>query len=241
MPIPYTPGDPLTCQEIRELDVLTIEHVGIPGLVLMENAGRAAAEFIYDRLFAPQRAEVLVLCGPGNNGGDGLVVARYLRNGGVRVAVALAAAPGRYQGDAGTNLGIYRRLQAPLLDATTPAGLDELRRRANAADVIVDALLGTGARGAPTGVVAELIRIANAAERARRVAIDIPSGLDADTGQVADPCLRADATVTFVAAKPGFAAAAAAQVLGRVVVADIGVPRELIPGRTEPRTAGLDS
>lgn len=231
MPIPYLPGDPLTTQEIRELDVLTIEHVGIPGLVLMENAARAVAEFVYGKLVNPSASQVLLLCGPGNNGGDGFVVARYLRNGGVKVAVALAAPAGRYQGDAATNLGIYRRLEEPLLDATAPEQMEAVRRRAEEADVIIDALLGTGSRGAPTGVIADLVRIANAAPRARRVAVDIPTGLDADSGQAAEPCFCADATITFIAAKVGFSAPAARAVLGRVVVADIGVPRELIPGR----------
>lgn len=233
MATPYTPGDPLTCQEIRELDVLTIEHVGIPGLVLMENAARAVAEFIHDKLVHPHAAQALLLCGPGNNGGDGFVVARYLRNAGVRVAVALACPASRYQGDAAINLGIYLRMEGEHIDAATPDGLAAVRQRAASADVIVDALLGTGSRGAPTGLMAELVRLANAVPRCMRVAVDIPTGLNADTGEVSEPCFRADATITFVAPKVGFAAPAARRVLGRVVVADIGVPRELIPGRKD--------
>ena len=233
MAIPYVAGEPLTCQQIRELDILAIEHVGIPGLVLMENAARSVAEFVYDSLLDPQHAAVLLLCGPGNNGGDGLVVARHLRNAGVGVTVALAAAQERYTGDAAVNLRIYERLGDPLLPAETPEGIESTRAAAQQTDVIVDALLGTGSRGAPRGVTAELVRMANNAPRARRVAIDIPTGLDGDSGEVYDPCFRADATVTFVAPKIGFAQDAARAVVGRVVVADIGVPRELIPGRKE--------
>jgi hydroxyethylthiazole kinase-like uncharacterized protein yjeF len=233
MAIPYEPGDALTCQEIRELDILAIEHVGIPGIVLMENAARAVAEFTYGTLPNPTHSHALLLCGPGNNGGDGFAVARHLRNAGVKVTVALATPRDKSRGDAGLNLGIYERMEGTVLDASEPEKLEPLRAQIRAADVIVDALLGTGSEGAPRGVMAELIRLANAAPRARRVAIDIPSGLSADTGEVSEPCFKADATVTFVAPKVGFAVKAARAVLGRVVVADIGVPRELIPGRKE--------
>jgi hydroxyethylthiazole kinase-like uncharacterized protein yjeF len=233
MAIPYEPGDALTCQEIRELDILAIEHVGIPGIVLMENAARAVAEYVYGALLNPTRSHVLLLCGPGNNGGDGFAVARHLRNAGVIVTVALAAPRAKSKGDAGLNLGIYERMEGAVCDASEAEGFKQVRAAAGSADVIVDALLGTGSEGAPRGVMVELIRLANAASRARRVAIDIPSGLDADTGEVSTPCFKADATVTFVAPKVGFAAKAARAVVGRVVVADIGVPRELIPGRQE--------
>ena len=233
MTIPYNPGDALTCQEIRELDILAIEHVGIPGMVLMENAARAVAECIYQALLDPVSSHVLLLCGPGNNGGDGFVAARHLRNAGVKVTVILAAAREKYRGDAALNLAIYERMEGTLLDATDESQRKAIRNQIGSSDVIVDALLGTGSSGAPRGVIAELIRLANAAPRARRVAVDIPSGLDADSGEVSEPCFRADATVTFVAAKTGFASDAAQAALGRVSVADIGVPRELIPGRKE--------
>jgi hydroxyethylthiazole kinase-like uncharacterized protein yjeF len=233
MGIPYVSGEALTIQQIRELDILAIEHVGIPGIVLMENAARNVAEFVYGTLLNPRQSRVLVLCGVGNNGGDGFAVARQLRNAGVQVAVALAAPREKSRGDAALNLAIYQRMEGLLIDAFEPNALEEVRRQAEPADVIVDALLGTGSQGAPRGVIAELIRLANAPRRARRVAIDIPSGLDADTGEVHEPCFRADATVTFVAAKAGFSKPAARGVLGRVIVADIGTPRELVPGRKE--------
>jgi len=233
MNIPYDPGDALTCQEIRELDILAIEHVGIPGVVLMENAARAVAECIYQALLNPPDARVLFLCGPGNNGGDGFVAARHLRNGGVKVAVVLAAARETYRGDAALNLAIYERMEGTLFNATDEKQRKEINAQIGSSDVIVDALLGTGSTGAPRGLIADLIKTANAAPGARRVAVDVPTGLNADTGEVGTPCFRADATVTFVAAKVGFSSKAARKVLGRVVVADIGVPRELIPGRKE--------
>jgi hydroxyethylthiazole kinase-like uncharacterized protein yjeF len=227
MSLPYVAGEPLSCRQIRELDRLAIEQIGVPGVVLMENAARSVAEFIYSLLPNPARARVLLLCGPGNNGGDGLAAARHLSNAGVTVAVALAAPPERCKGDAATNLAIYQHLGGTLIDASTPGEMGHVRQEAAVAEVIVDGLLGTGSKGAPQGTMAELIEIANAAPRARRVAIDIPSGLDADSGEVGEPCFRADATVTFVAEKVGFRAAAARTVLGRVLVVGIGVPREL--------------
>ena len=240
MSIPYPPGEALTCQQIRELDVLAIEHVGMPGIVLMENAGRGTAEFIYGTLVDPASARALILCGPGNNGGDGFVVARHLYNAGVTVVVALAAPPEKSLGDAGVNLAILQRMDVKVVLAYEDTGLDAVRRAAGDADVIVDALLGTGSTGAPRKTVATLIGLANTAPCARRIAIDIPSGLDADRGDVYQPCFRAAATVTMVAPKAGFASPAAREVVGRVVVVDIGVPRGLIPGR-QTGDGGLDS
>ena len=168
MAIPYEPGDALTRQEIRELDILAIEHVGIPGIVLMENAARAVADYVYAALLNPSRSHVLLLCGPGNNGGDGFVVARHLRNAGVKVTVVLATPRDKSKGDAGLNLGIYERMEGTLLDASQPDGLEQVRAQIRGADVIVDALLGTGSEGAPRGVIAELVQLANAASRASR-------------------------------------------------------------------------
>jgi NAD(P)H-hydrate epimerase len=238
--IPYRPGEALTCQQIRELDVLAIEHVGVPGIVLMENAGRGVAHFVYDCLVNPAADQVLILCGAGNNGGDGLVVARHLHNAGVPVMIALSVAPERLKGDAGTNLRIVENMKISRVNAFESTGLDAARDHAQRAAIILDALLGTGSRGAPRGVMAELVQIANSAPRARRIAVDIPSGLDGDTGQPNEPCFRADATVTMVAAKTGFAAPAAAAYVGRVVVVDIGGPRRLVPGRVgrAPMDAG---
>ncbi len=231
MALPYPPGEALTCQQIRELDVLAIEHVGVPGIVLMENAGRRCAEVIHRALVHPRGEQVLVLCGSGNNGGDGFVAARHLHNSGVPVTVALAAAPARVRGDAAVNLRILERMGLPFLPAYEPGGLAQAEAVADRAAVIVDALLGTGSSGELRAPMAALVRTANAARRARRIAIDLPSGLNADTGEPHEPCFRADATVTMVAAKVGFEAPAARSFVGRVVVVDIGVPRELIPGR----------
>jgi NAD(P)H-hydrate epimerase len=234
--IHWEPGEPLTCQQMRELDVLAIEHLGIPGIILMENAARAVTEFVYSILVRPHSERVVVLCGAGNNGGDGFAVARQLHNAGVDVSVVLGSPAERLSGDASVNCAIFQRMEGTVIGPEV--SLDLLQTRIQTAEVLIDALLGTGASGPPRGRSAELIDLANAALRARRVAIDLPSGLDADRGVVHEPCFRADATITFVAEKTGFSSAAARQVLGRVVVADIGIPQKLIPGREKSAVRG---
>lgn len=227
----YPGGEALTVQQIRDIDVLAIEHVGIPGVVLMENAGRGCAAFIYRALLRPDSDRVLILAGPGNNGGDGFVIARHLLNASVGVTVALATAPNEVRGDAATNLRILERISAPIIRADEQAGMETVRQIAAGTTLIVDALLGTGARGAPRGTLAELVVLANAST-ARRIAIDMPTGMDADSGEVFSPCFRADVTLTMVAAKVGFQATSEARdVVGRVEVIDIGAPTGLIPGR----------
>lgn len=238
MAIPYEPGRPLPCEQVRELDRIAIEQVGIPGIVLMENAARGAAEFIFTLIANSPATPTTILCGPGNNGGDGFAIARHLRNAGVPVTVVLAAPQSRYTSDAAANLAVYRHMSGPLLDATTPDGLQQSRHAIAQSRVIVDALLGTGSRGNPRGVAADLVLAANEHAAATKVAIDIPSGLDGDTGVPGDPCFRADATVTFVAAKIGFSQPGAADFTGRVIVADIGIPRDLIPTREKNSRSG---
>lgn len=232
--------EPLTCQQVRDLDAYAIQRLGIPGVVLMENAGRNAAEFILRTLADPDRHEVVVLCGPGNNGGDGFVIARHLHNAAVKVRVILATAPEKIRGDAAINLAILERMGLELLPAFEPDGLARARESLERATVIIDALLGTGSTGAPRGVIAQLVRWANAVPRAHRVAIDIPSGLDADRGQIGEPCFRAATTITMVAPKIGFLTPAARDVLGEVVVVDIGAPPPGGVGEKSSATA-LDS
>jgi NAD(P)H-hydrate epimerase len=224
MPIRYLAPPPLSCRSIRDVDRYAIETLGFPGVVLMENAARSVAEIAYDMLPSAD-AGVLVLCGPGNNGGDGFVVARLLHVAGVRATVVISDQP--VTPDAMTNLAIIERMRLPFVDARTPDGIAAARAATASAGIIVDALLGTGARGAPRAGMAELIRMANDAP-ARRVAVDIPSGLDGDSGAASDPCFQADLTVTFVAEKLGFSQPAARAVTGRVVVVGIGAP--LPPG-----------
>jgi NAD(P)H-hydrate epimerase len=201
---------------MRALDRHTIETLGVPGALLMESAGRAVAEAaLAERAAAARGGDVLVVCGAGNNGGDGLVAARHLALLGVPVRVALVAEPRRLAPDAAANLARARAAGVPI--ATGPV------RTAGAA-VIVDALFGTGLARAVTGAPAAAIRrIAAARPCARVVAVDLPSGLDADTGQCHGPCVAADLTVTIALPKLGLALEPGRTLAGRVLVARIGI------------------
>ena len=214
----------LTRAQVREVDRRAIEEFGLPGIVLMENAGRGAAALLHER--APQ-ARVGIVCGKGNNAGDGFVIARHLANLGHDVRLLLACDPAELRGDAALNWHVVDRMRLPTtrLEAATQG---DWERTLAGADWIVDALLGTGAVGPPRGAIATAIAAVNAVAGrggARVLAVDLPSGLDCDSGVVAEPCIRADCTATFVAPKVGFETRAARGVLGEVRVVDIGAPR----------------
>jgi len=220
----------LTRAEVREIDRLAIEEFGLPGIVLMENAGAGVARLL-DGLDVG--GPVVVACGHGNNGGDGFVIARHLEAAGHRVLLLLAAAADAYGGDAAINLRIAERSGLAIVDL---AAADEAAWRAELATAawIVDALLGTGAVGPARGSAAVAIGAINAVRQAsagpwpRVLAVDLPSGLDCDTGLAAGACVRADATATFVASKRGFSTAQAAAFTGTVHVVGIGAPRRLL-------------
>jgi NAD(P)H-hydrate epimerase len=216
----------LTRDEVRAFDRRAIEALGLPGAVLMENAGRSAAEEVL-RLLAARGAtpgRVVVLCGAGNNGGDGYVIARHLLNAGVDVRLCSCVPVARLAGDAALNRRVAEALG---LRVASIEDLDALAREApgwEGADVLVDALLGTGFRGQVRPPLDAVIAAANAAEVGARLAVDLPSGLDCDSGEPAGATLRADVTVTFVARKRGFDHPPSAEWTGRIVVAGIGVP-----------------
>ena len=214
---------PLTRAEVREIDRRAIEEFGLPGIVLMENAGRNAALLLHER--APA-ARVAIACGKGNNAGDGFVIARHLVNLGHDVRLLLACDPEEYRGDAAVNRGVVEKMGLPVA-RLADAPREEWERSLAGADWIVDALLGTGAVGAPRGAIATAIEAVNAVAARDHVgvfAVDLPSGLDCDTGQAAGACIRASLTGTFVARKTGFDTPGAAAFLGDVRVLDIGAP-----------------
>ncbi|MBM4023624.1 MAG: NAD(P)H-hydrate epimerase [Planctomycetes bacterium] len=224
---------PLFRAEVRDIDRIAIEEYGVPGVVLMENAGAGTARLLESLGI---RGPVAVACGKGNNGGDGFVIARHLDVAGHPVKLLLACRSDEVRGDAAINLRIATRSG---LTIECLAGGDETTWAAvlAGADWIVDALLGTGASGPPTGTIAAAIRGIGAARAggSRVLAVDLPSGLDADTGAAAGDCVRADATATFVARKPGFDAPAAGAFTGRVHIVGIGAPRaavERVSGRS---------
>ena len=216
----------LSRAEVREVDHRAIAEYGLPGIVLMENAGRNAAALLRE-LGAVGR--VAIVCGKGNNAGDGFVIARHLETMGLEPRLLLAAADG-YAGDAAINHGVAVKAGLPIVHLAE-AGPADWNRELGRAAWIVDALLGTGATGAAHGGIAVAIEAINAVRslgEARVFAVDLPSGLDCDTGLPLGPCVRADVTGTFVARKRGFDRPDSEAFTGRVHVLDIGVPRRLL-------------
>lgn len=213
----------MTRAELREVDRRAIEEFGLPGLVLMENAGRNAAALL---LNLGIQGPVAICCGKGNNAGDGFVIARHLENAGVEVRVLLAVSATAIRGDAAVELDVLRRARTPVVDAPPEIATvwpDELAR----ADWIVDALLGTGTRLPIQEPFVSAIAAINAAGR-KVLAIDLPSGLDCDTAAGRDDCVRATHTASFVARKPCFDHPSVRAITGPIHVLDIGVPRSLL-------------
>jgi len=220
----------ITRQQSREVDRRAIEEYGMTGLVLMENAGRGAADLLC-RLAETESGgrlgPVAVCCGKGNNAGDGFVIARHLDLRGHEVRVLVWADPTELTGDAGTNFCILRHTDVPIELFGNRHDAPRLAARIAGVDWIVDALLGTGARGEPRSPLDAVIDQLNAVA-AKRLAVDLPSGLDCDTGVAARHTIRAAETGTFVAMKHGFTTPGAEQFTGRIHVLDIGAPRQLV-------------
>lgn len=223
----------LNRQQCRDADAAATNKFKIPSIVLMENAGRSCV----DRLMwhHPQgklkELSVLILCGPGNNGGDGFVMARHLYNHGVPVKVILFARAESYSDDALINLNSLSRLRLPVIEFDPDWSVEKVdsvfsKIKRHATSWVVDAMLGTGATGDPRPAMAKAIVAVNRLD-ARRLAVDIPTGLDCDTGKVSATAFQADLTCTFIDRKPGFESDAAAEVLGVVTVVDIGAPAEI--------------
>ena len=221
----------LTVAQIRAVDAIAVCDFGMNSLVLMENAGRGCADWIDTKL--NRSSDVVVLCGPGNNGGDGLVIARHLHAMGHRLSLWMVAEHGKLSHDAEANLKIVEQTKIRIGwigDWLSPPELDrawnQLRTDCTNSQMVIDALLGTGATGRPRPMMADILRLANAS-MLQRIAIDIPTGLDAETGQPSDPTFHADTTLTFVAKKPGFLESCATAYLGSVHILPIGVPPEV--------------
>lgn len=242
----------LTAAEMREVDRLTVERFGISGTQLMENAGRSVAEFVLHqvsfRFQSPVRS-VVVLCGKGNNGGDGFVVARHLRQEIRHTSVLLFASPSELRGDAALNFQRWRDDGGETLAVENEAAWQAAWPRIATADVVLDALLGTGLRGAATGLIAKAIsdlnsfsRDATAATPALIISVDIPSGMASDGESAEGPALRAHHTVTFTAPKIGQLVSNDASSCGSLNIRAIGSPPELIDelGKGSLRCSGPD-
>jgi len=222
---------------MRTLDRWTIEH-GTPGHVLMERAGAGAVRVLRERLRRP-RGPVVVVCGRGNNGGDGFVVARHLRRARVPVEVWLAARPEEVRGDAARMLAAWRRARGAVRALATPADVEALARRLVRAAAVVDALFGTGLNAPVAGVAAAVIAAINACG-APVLAVDIASGLSADTGAPLGAAVRATVTATFGYPKVGQLMYPGVEHTGLLAVVDIGIPREALAA-VAPGTVLLES
>jgi NAD(P)H-hydrate epimerase len=218
----------VSAAEMRALDKEVIEQVGVPGAVLMESAGRGVVEVIA-KLVDASRAHVVVFAGAGNNGGDGFVVARHLANRGARVQVILCAPEAKLRGDAKLHFDACRRSRVEVLDGASEPALADAAARTSSAQVVVDALFGTGLDRPLAGHFALAVERINA-HAGLRVAVDVPSGLDSDRGvPLGGPsgCVRAHHTVTFGFAKRGLVGAPGFTFTGELHVVDIGIPERL--------------
>jgi NAD(P)H-hydrate epimerase len=218
---------------MREADRLTTERYGIPGIELMENAGAAIAEFLREKFADITSRKILVLSGKGNNGGDGLVAARRLKDSGFAAVVFLFANPGSVEGDAAANLKRWQQGLGEFYVVTSEAEWESGRGALAEADLIVDALLGTGLRGPVEGLLGAVIEDLNKARAKRRgktvvVSVDMPSGLASDTQDFGGPVVAADFTVTLTAPKLGQLVLPHSSRCGVLVVREIGTPPELL-------------
>ncbi len=203
----------LSVEQMREVDRVMVEELGISLVRMMENAGRSLAQVARDLLGGDTAGRsVLVLAGSGGNGGGGLVAARHLSVAGAAVSVAVSAPVERLSPVSAEQLAILRNLAVPIYEETKPPGEP---------DVVLDALLGYSQRGEPRGAAAELIRWS----RGRRVdALDVPSGLELGTGELHETHIQADVTMTLAAPKAAMASAETSHAIGRLLVADVSVP-----------------
>ena len=215
----------VTAQEMRQIDRGAIEQIGIPGAILMEHAGSAVVRTI--RQHFPKCRHIAVVVGKGNNGGDGLVVARQLALTGQPIQIFLVSPPESFTGDALINLQIAQNLNLPITQVLSENALQALKSQIASADLIVDSIFGTGLRGGVHGFIGDVIECINAMGQPV-VAIDLPSGLSADTGLAEGACIQATYTVTMGLPKRGNLIHPGATLTGQLEVADIGFPPSVI-------------
>ena len=224
----------VTGDYMKEMDRQAIEDCGIPGLTLMENAGQSAArEILRWHQGLRDGGRVLILAGKGNNGGDGFVVARKFKEAGLSVDVILFGPREKIGGDARINLTRWEEMAGPVTEVLTPEDLSEWKTGLGDYDLLVDALFGTGLNQGVRGLHAEAIQAMNQAE-VPRAALDIPSGLHSTTGEILGVAVEADLTVTFGLPKLGMVLYPGVEVVGNLVVVDIGFPPAVIDGVPQP-------
>ena len=219
----------LNAEQMKNIDRRATERFGVPSIVLMENAAVAVVDAIFEHY--PDADRVAIVCGTGANGGDGFAIARHLENRGVVPAIVLVGKRSSVKGDAETNLLICERLGIPTYELEGADEVDEALAHIADADLLVDALFGTGLNRAPSGVHADVIR-GIAELRIPVIAVDLPSGANASSHEVFEPCVQAEVTVTFAAPKVCHIFEPAALYCGEVIVADISIPEIAIEDET---------
>lgn len=213
--------------QMKKIDQSAIHEYGIPGVVLMENAGRSVTEEILSSLEGKEKRKVAIVCGRGNNGGDGYVVARHLLQKNVDVEVFIIGRPENIAGDAGIHLRILEKLGAPIRYLTEESNLKEFELILRECNMIVDAIFGTGLTRELNPFFKEIIQMINDAKK-EIIAVDIPSGIGADDGKVYGAAVRADKTVVFQLPKIGNINYPGAEYTGEWVLKDIGIPQQII-------------
>ena len=213
----------VTANEMQAMDRQTIEDFGIPGMVLMESAGRGATRFLMQQFPDIENKKVAVIAGRGNNGGDGFVIARYLKQKGIQVQVYLLAVRDRVQGDALANLKLLKPLEVPVVEIPDEASFSKIKSEMHGLDLWIDAILGTGLKSDVKGYFKTIIDFINKLNKPV-FAVDVPSGLNSDTGQPCGTCICAAATATFAYAKTGHMLYPGADYIGNLKIVDIGIP-----------------
>lgn len=216
----------VTASESRQFDQLA-EKAGLPSLVLMENAALRIVEVLQQHFELDPPKRIVIVCGKGNNGGDGMALARHLSNIGFQVQVFLLAEPSELKGDAATNYKVAVNIGIPIQPIVSSEQLPQLIEPLQSADLVVDALLGTGITGEVRGLYAEVIPLITH-HASRILSVDIPSGINSDTGEICGVAVRADATVTLGAVKLGLMLFPGADYAGDLFVGSLGIPDSLL-------------
>jgi len=228
----------VTAEEMREMDHQTIESFGVPGRVLMENAGRGAVKVLKECFPDIGSRCVGILAGKGNNGGDGFVIARYLSFAGAKVNVFLVGKQSDVKGDAGANLALLKSLDVVVTEISDSQAFKKKKPAMRRQDMWVDALLGTGLSSDVRGYFRDVIEFVNRLAKPV-LAVDIPSGLNSDNGQICGACIQARVTVTFAFAKIGHMTFPGAELSGDLHIVDIGIP-PFIADRVAPQQVLLN-
>ncbi|SFG00322.1 NAD(P)H-hydrate epimerase [Desulfotomaculum arcticum] len=213
----------VTGSEMAAIDHAAINDYAIPGIVLMENAGIRTVEIISQLLESTTNTNIVILAGKGNNGGDGFVIARHLYNKGARVQLFLFGEENKVKGDALTNLTIWKGMGQKIYPLNSTHDVNMVKMAVNSAELIIDALYGTGFKGTVSDLLASVFKSINLSGKTV-IAVDIPSGIEADTGKINGPCIRADHTVTFAYPKLGLVLYQGCNYVGKLHVVDISIP-----------------